>query len=102
MEHFDSLYPFVDLKPFSKSCKPYFSNKHFFGDSKITWNKNGEILTENTKIAKTFNSHFESITFSLELFHWPLQSNIPIGKCKILLKFFPIILVLLKSSKNLN
>ena len=52
-EHFDSLYPFLDSKPFWKSCKPYFSNKHSFGDSKIALNESGGILTENMKIAKT-------------------------------------------------
>ena len=57
-EHFDSLNPFLDSNPFWKSCKPYFSNKHLFGGSKIALNKNGEILTENIKIAKTFNSYF--------------------------------------------
>ena len=57
-EHFDSLNPFLDSKPFWKSCKPYVSNKYSFGDSKIALNENGEILTENIKIAKTFNSYF--------------------------------------------
>ena len=71
-EHFDSLSPFLDSKPFWKSCKPYVSNKHSFGDSKIPFNKNGEILTENMKIAKTFNKYFASVTDSLELFDWPL------------------------------
>ena len=55
-EHFNSWNPFLDSKPFWKSCKPYFPNKHWFDDFKIDLNKNGEILTENIKIAKTFNS----------------------------------------------
>ena len=38
-EHFDSLNPFLDSKPFWKSCKPYFSNKHSFGESKIALNE---------------------------------------------------------------
>ena len=46
----------------------YFSDKHSFVDSKIALNENSEILTENLKIAKTFNSYFESITNSLELY----------------------------------
>ena len=46
----------------------YFSNKHSFVDSKIALNENSEIVTENLKIAKTFNSYFESITNSLELY----------------------------------
>ena len=72
-DYFDSWNPFVRLKSFWKSCKSYFSNNHSFGDSEIALNENGEILTENIKIAKTFNSYFESITDSLELFDWPLQ-----------------------------
>ena len=40
----------LDSKPFWKSCKPYFSNKHSFGGSKTALNDNGEILTENMKI----------------------------------------------------
>ena len=62
-EHFHSLNSFLDLKLFWKNYKPYFSNKHSFA-----LNKNGEILTENIKIAKTFNSYFESVTVFLELF----------------------------------
>ena len=76
--HFDSLNPFLDSKPFWKSCKLYFSNKHSFGDLKIALNESGEILTENMKIAKTLNSYFKSFRDSLELFDWPLQSN---GSC---------------------
>ena len=62
--------PEKDSKPFWKSCKPYFSNKHFFGESKIASRENGEFLTENNKIAKTFNSFFETVTDSLSLFSW--------------------------------
>ena len=99
-EYFDSLKLFLDSKPFWKSCKPYFSNKHSFGDSKIALNENGEILTENIKIAKSFNLSFESITDSLELFDWALQLNISYDKVQNIIKSFPIILVLLKSSPN--
>ena len=83
-EHFDSL----NLRLFWKSCKPCFSNKHLLGDSKIALNENGEILTENIKIAKTFNSHFESITDSLELFDWPLQANFYYNKVQNIIKSF--------------
>ena len=98
-EHFHSLNPFLDSNPFWMSCKPYFSNKHLFGDVKTALNGNSEIFTQSMKIAKSFNSFFESVTGSLKLFDWPVQSNISYGKVKILLKVFPIILVLLKSSK---
>ena len=87
-EHFDSLNPFLDSRPLWKNCKPYFSNKHLFGDSKIALNENGEILTENIKIAKTFNSYFESVTDSLELFDWPLRSNVSYGKVQNIITSF--------------
>ena len=50
-DHFDRLNPEKGSKPFWKSCKPYFSNKHSFGESKIALSENGEFLTENNKIA---------------------------------------------------
>ena len=101
-EHFDILNLFLDSMPFWKSCKPYFSNNNLFGDSKIVLNESGEILTENKKIAKTFNSNLESVTDSLEPLpqtgHFSQMS--PVTKCITLLKFFPIILVLLKLSTS--
>ena len=93
LEHFGSLNPFLDSKPFWKSCKSYFSNKHSFGDAKIALNENGEILNENMKIAKTFNSYLNYSTGNFS----QISS---MTKCKILLKLFLIILVLLKSSTN--
>ena len=95
-EHFDSLNPFLDSKPFWKSCKAFFSNKHSFGDSKIALNENGEFLTENMKIAKTHTLHQLQILWNYSTGH---SSQIcPMTKCKIL-KVFSI-LVLLKSSTN--
>ena len=75
-DHFDRLNAENDSKPFRKSCKPYFSNKHSFGDSKIALSENGEFLTENNKIAKTFNSFFETVTDSLNLFSWSSKVNV--------------------------
>ena len=59
-DRFDRANPEKDSKPFSKSCKPYFLNKHYFEESKIALSENGELLNENNnEIAKTFNSFFE-------------------------------------------
>ena len=44
--------------------------KHCFSNSKFNLNENGEILQ------KTFNSYFELIIDSLELFGWTSQLNI--------------------------
>ena len=51
-------------------------------------NEGGEILTENMKIAKTFNSYFESVTDSLELFDWPLQPYVSCDKVQNIIKSF--------------
>ena len=75
-DHFDRLNLEKDSKPFWKSCKPYFSNKHSFGESQIALSENGEFLIENNKIAKTFNSFFETVTHSLNLFSWSSKVKI--------------------------
>ena len=72
-DHFDRLNP---EKAFWKSCKPYFSNKHSLGESKIALSENGEFLTENSKIAKTFNSLFETVNDSLNLFTRSSKVNV--------------------------
>ena len=82
-EYFDKLNVKATTKPFWKTCKPYFSNKHSHGGSKITLIENDKIISENNKIAKTFNTCFESVTDSLNLFGWigePVNSNDKIEK----------------------
>ena len=87
-EHFDNFSPFLDSKPFWKSCKPDFSNKHSFGDSKIALNRSYEIFTENKKIAKTFNPYFEEVTDSLALPNWLIYSNVFCDKVQNFIKTF--------------
>ena len=55
-------------KPFWKTCKAYFSNRLSHGSSKITLIENDRIVSKNHKIAKTFDTYFESVTDSLNLF----------------------------------
>ena len=55
-DHFDRLNSEKYSKLFWKSCKSYFSNKYSFGETRIALSENGKFLTENNKIAKTFNS----------------------------------------------
>ena len=69
-EYFDKLNVTTATKPFWKTCKPYFSNKHSHSGSKITLIENDKIVLENHKIAKTFSTYFESVTGSLNLFEW--------------------------------
>ena len=61
-------------KPFWKACKPYFSNKHSHGGSKITLIENVKIVSENDKKTKTFNMYFESVTDSLNFFSESVNS----------------------------
>ena len=52
-KHFDKLNFKTATKPFCKTCKPYFQNKHSHGGSKITLIENDKIVSKNNKIAKT-------------------------------------------------
>ena len=67
-ESFDKSNVKTATKPFWKTCKPYFSNKHSHGGSKIALIENDRVVSENHTIAKTFNMSFESVTDSLNLF----------------------------------
>ena len=69
-EYFDKLNVKTTTKPFWKTCKSYFSNKHSHDGSKVTLVENDRIVSENNKIAKTFNTYFESVTDSLNFFEW--------------------------------
>ena len=64
---------------FGRAVSRTFLTGHSFGDSKIALNKNSAILTENIRIAKTFNLHFESIRFSSTI-RLALPSNISYNK----------------------
>ena len=101
-EHFDSVNPFLDLKPFWKSCKAYFSNKHCFGNSKFALNENREILPQNIKITKTFNSYFELIPDSLELFNWSPQLSISEEKVQNVVKNFSNHPSIIKKKQKFN
>ena len=81
-EHFHSLNPFLDSNPFWMSCKPYFSNKHLFGDVKAALNENGEILTQSMEIAKSFNSFFESVQVLLNYSTGQFSQISPMTKSK--------------------
>ena len=69
-EYFDKLSVKTATKPFWKTSKPCFSNKHSHGGSKIILIENDKIVSENYKIAKPFNTYFESVTDLLNLFEW--------------------------------
>ena len=55
-EFFDNLGTKNNSKSFLDKCKPFFSNKHFKGDSDILLIENDELLIKNKKVADVFNS----------------------------------------------
>ena len=58
-------------RPFWETCKPYFSNKHARGGSKIMLIENDKMLLKNEEVAKEFNQYFGHITDSLDLYEYP-------------------------------
>ena len=74
-EYFENLNVATNSKPFWDKCKPYFSNKHEKGDFNIMLIEKDEILLKNKKIADVFNSYFDSVTDSLDLFSWSTQTD---------------------------
>ena len=48
------------------SGKPYFSNKHARGDSKIMLTEYDKMLLKNQEVGKVFNQYFGHITDSIE------------------------------------
>ena len=74
-EYFENLNVATNSKVFWDKCSPYFSNKHAKGDSNIMLIEKDEILLKNKKIADVFNSYFDSVTDSLDLFSWSTQTD---------------------------
>ena len=61
-EYFDKLNVKTATKPFWKTCKPSFSNKHLHSGSKITFTDGDKIVSESHKIAKIFLTYFELVS----------------------------------------
>ena len=74
-EFFDNFEIENNSKSFWDKCKRYFSNKHSKGDSDILLIEKDELLLKYKKVADIFNSYFQSITNSLDLFEWLLEST---------------------------
>ena len=66
--YFNNLDVSKGVKPFWKTCKPYFSNKYSRGDPSIIAIGKNELILNNKKIAITFNDYFSEIVPSLNLF----------------------------------
>ena len=67
-QYFENLNVPTNSKPFCDKCQPYFSNMHEKGDSNIMLIEKDEILLKNKKIADVFNSYFDLVKYSLDLF----------------------------------
>ena len=83
IEYFENLETSKNSKPFWNKCKPYFSNKHAHGESKIiliekenvtlTSNEvveNEKLIVKNDEIAKIFNKDFSETVDKLNIFEW--------------------------------
>ena len=81
LHYFNNLETLKNPKPFWDKCRPYFSNKHVHGDSKIILIEKEEItkntneiveketsLVNNDEIANTFSKHFEETVEKLSTF----------------------------------
>ena len=88
LRYFHNIETSKNSKPFWNVCKPYFSNKHAHGDSKIILTENEKItnnsyevikketlLVSNDEIAKTFNKHFAETVETLSTFQWPSNNT---------------------------
>ena len=84
IEYFENLETSKNSKSFWNKCKPYFSNKHAHGESKIiliekenatlTNNEVVEIeklIVKNDEIEKIFKKHFWETVDKLNIFEWP-------------------------------
>ena len=70
-EYFNEVSNSESSRPFWETCKPYFSNKHARGDSKIMFIENYKMLLKNEEVGKVFNQFFGHITDSLDLYEFP-------------------------------
>ena len=70
-KYFNEVLNTESSRPFWETCKPYFSNKHARGDSKIMLTENDKVLLKNEEVAKKFNQYFGHITDSLILYEFP-------------------------------
>ena len=57
----------TDNKTFWKTISPLFSNKSYSTNSRITLLENGDILSEEAKVADTFNEFFSNVVKELKI-----------------------------------
>ena len=62
-----NLSSITDNKLFWKTVSPLFTDKNGFKNNKITLVEGGKVLTDDVKIAETFNSFFGNIVSTLNI-----------------------------------
>ena len=83
IQYFEDLETLKNSKIFWNKCKPYFSNKHAYGESKIILTEkenvilnsnqvveNEKLIVKNYEIAKIFNKHFSEAVDKLNTSEW--------------------------------
>ena len=75
LDYFNSISSSKDTKPFWKQCKPYFSNKHALGDSKIMFIENNKMILNNESVPEKPNIYFSQIADSLDLYEFPSKPS---------------------------
>ena len=88
LRYFHNIETLKNSKPFWNVRKPYFSNKHAHGYSKIILIDNGKItnnsnevikketlLVSNDEIAKTIHKYFAETVEALNTFEWPSNNT---------------------------
>ena len=71
LRYFNEVSNTESSRLFWETCKPYFSNKHARGDSKIMLIESDKMLLKNEEVAKEFNQYFGHITDSFDLYEFP-------------------------------
>ena len=64
-ESFD-ISKITDNKTFWKTISPLFSNKRYSANSRITLLNNEDVLSEESKVADTFNEFFSNVVKELK------------------------------------
>ena len=57
----------TDNKTFWKTLSPFFSNKSYSTNSRITLLEKGDILSEESKVVDTFNKSFSNVVKELKI-----------------------------------
>ena len=102
MDYFNSISSSNDSKHFWNTCKPYFSNKHAHGDSKIMLIENDKILLNNEKIATEFNTYFGKVVDSLDLYEFQSETSASIDQIDRIVYKFRSHPSIIKIKKHIN